>query len=168
MATHIPALKNRPAAVNRLRGLVLRLPTLSARDKLVCVALLDALHLRLWRCCICQRTLAVRLQCSVRTIARALRALKDAGILRWRRRRRKASEYAINCRLVDASVSAPDGIDRPYRTGGAPLCQRQAVTVLNDAWQESSRAKRSEALDDGPPVLGRLSASILATFRLRA
>lgn len=168
MSSHIPCLKSRPSAVNRLRGFLLRLQAISPRDKLVAVALLQSLHLRKWECTVMQATLAERLGVSVRTVARALAALKAAGVLRWRRRRRRSSEYRFNFRLVDASVTAPDGIDRPYRTGGAPLCHRQAVMVPNDACRESSRAKRSEALDDGPPVLGRLSASILATFRLRA
>ncbi|AXH71902.1 MAG: helix-turn-helix domain protein [Microviridae sp.] len=164
MSSHIPALKNRPGAVSRLRGLVLRLGTLSSRDKLVAVALLDVLHLRLFRCCVCQRTLAARLQCSVRTVARALKALREAGILRWRRRRRRASEYRFNMRLVDSSVTAPDGIDRPYRAGGAPLCGRRDVAA--EARPEPSRTQRSGALDGGPPVLGRLSAGILAKFGL--
>lgn len=129
MSSHIPELKNRPRAVNRLRGLVLRLGALSARDKLVAVALLDVLHLRLFRCCVCQKTLADRLQCSVRTVARALKALREAGILRWRRRRRRASEYRFNMRLVDNDVTFPDGIDRPYRTGGAPLCARRVAVA---------------------------------------
>lgn len=166
MSSHIPELKNRPRAVNRLRGLVLRLGALSARDKLVAVALLDVLHLRHFRCCVCQKTLADRLQCSVRTVARALKALREAGILRWRRRRRRASEYRFNMRLVDDSVTFPHGIDRPYRTGGAPLFGAGDVVAV--VRPEPSRVQRSETLDGGPPVLGRLSAGILATFGIRS
>lgn len=167
MGSHIPALKSRPSAVNRLRGFLLRLQCLKPRDKLVAVALLQTLHLRKFECAVMQSTLAARLGIGVRTVARALAALKAAGVLRWRRRRRRSSEYRFNFRLVDDSVTAPDGVDRPYRTGGAPLCQRRAEPVAVEAWQSSSRAQRSGALDERPPVLGRLSPSILATFGLR-
>lgn len=142
MGSHIPCLKSRPSAVSRLRGLLLRLQCLKGRDKLVAVALLQTLHLRTMKCEIMQRTIGLRLGMSVRTVARALTALKAAGVLRWRRRGPyRSSSYRFDFRLVEsrqeppkdksvgALVTAPDGVDRPYRQGGAPLCVRKAGPV---------------------------------------
>lgn len=171
MGSHIPALRNRPKVVDRWRGFVLRLATLSRRDKLVAVALVDALHLRLWRCAICQQTLADRLGCSVRTVARALSALKAAGLVRWRRRRRKASEFAINCRCVDDSCSVPDGVDRPYRPCGGPLIRaesaRSAARVgATDAREARASVERLAALAALP--MPKASAALLATLQRRS
>lgn len=155
MGSHIPALKSRPSAVNRLRGFLLRLQALTPRDKLVAVALLQSLNMRKdCECAVRQATLAERLGVSVRTIARALSALKAAGILRWRRRRRRSSEYRWNFRVVDDKVTAPDGIDRPYRQGGAPLIVRKAVAAVVAVALDVER---------DPRVMPRLSAGALLT-----
>lgn len=121
MGSHIPALKDRPSSVKRLQGLIISHPSISRTDKLIGLALLNSLHMRLWRCEVAQKTVAQRLGCSVRTVARALKALKAAGLVRWRRRRRRCSEYVFDLRRLLRGLTAPQGRDEPYRRDGDPL-----------------------------------------------
>jgi hypothetical protein len=117
-------------------------------------------------------TLAGLLGRSVRRIADYLRELRERGYLRWVRTRRQPNVYAFAFDRVDASAE-------PLRSevfndwsywfaGGKFRGVRMNIRrdLVRPATEEPPRAM-SEAValgGSGPPVLGKLSSAILATF----
>jgi hypothetical protein len=161
--------------LQRLRTFILRHRFLSRRDKLVAVQLLDCFSLKKWACSPSYATLAAHLDCSERTIGRALRALSSLHVFRWRRRRRMSSQYAPNFSLIDDRLSAPSGEsvnDRPYPIGRREAWLRDRVRPCA---AEPSKADLSGALEGAAERLAevlaraaeplRASPALLATFR---
>lgn len=165
MKSSIPAIGSRARAVADFRRLITRHRVLTVRQKVVALALIDALSLRRWQCAPSYEQLARWVGCTERTIGRALRVLNDLGLFRWRRRFRRPSEYAPNMALVDERCLPPSGrFDAPRCIGDRGPWQHPPIRAVAAVWQEPSRACEAKALDGGPPVLGNLSSAILATF----
>lgn len=165
----IPPIGSRARAVADFRRLIVRHASLTVRQKVVALALIDALSLRKWACAPSYAQLARWIGCTERTIGRALRVLHGLNLFRWRRRYRKPSEYAPNMALVDGQCLPPSGrYDAPRCVGDCGPWQHPPVRMVAAVWQEPSRACEAKALDGGPPVLGRLSSAILATFAGRS
>lgn len=116
----LPEFRDRPGVVSRFRSYVLRHPSLKRGEKLVALQLLDCLSLRRWQCAPSRDELAKRCGVTVRTISRALAVLRQLGLWRWLRRRRRPSLYLPNLALIDTRYSAPSGAavnDQPYGFG---------------------------------------------------
>lgn len=115
---------------------------------------------------------------SVRMIGHYLRELRERGYLSWSRQQRCPNVYFLNLDRVSAAAPPiPDGLKlaskgypfaggRYNRPGVRELLRGAAALRAGAGVQpEPSRAiAERQALDGGPPILGRLSASILSTF----
>lgn len=123
-------------AVARLARLIRRHPGLSQTHKLVALELLDALDLKRWRCFPSYRRLADSLGVTVRTIGRALHALKALGLLRWRRHRRASSSYEFDFSSVDLDAAPLSGDrfrDASYSfAGGIRAAARRVIVPFVD------------------------------------
>lgn len=165
MKSSIPPIGSRARAVADFRRLITRHRSLTVRQKVVALALIDALSLRKWACAPSYEQLARWVGCTERTIGRALRVLNDIGLFRWRRRYRKPSEYAPNMALVDGQCLPPSGrFDAPRCIGDRGPWQHPPVRSVAAVWHRHDAVTGNGGLPEAPPVLGRLSSAILATF----
>lgn len=167
VSSHIPVFRDRPGARDRHLAFVLAVPGLGRGPKQLAVVLWQAMRLRTWECFPSHEVLAQRCGVCVRTVGRWLRELRERGLFRWLRRRRRPSLYLPNLAVCDSRYSAPSGAfvnDAPYGFGDRKAWRVPCLSVA--AGMAGSAVQRSffEADPVGPPVpLPKLSAEALAT-----
>lgn len=157
----IPRLK--AAAAEYIR----RQRQLGAKERLAALELLNCLNPDTLACCPSCETIAKRVGCSRHTVLRAIKALKDLGLLRWHRTRRGPNIYVWNFSRFDAGIAMPIGAffnDGPYRRGARASVAR-AVSKAQ-AWAVATADTDNVRpppvdLDGPPPVLPLLSAAAL-------